>query len=202
MKTLLVSLTVLAALCLLPPADAHALDVNQPAPDFTLLDLDGQEQTLSDFRGDYVVLEWTNYECPFVKKHYNSGNMQGLQKSLTSKGVAWLSINSSAPGKQGNFSAEEVSRRMAAFGASPTAYLRDPNGDVGRLYGAQTTPHIFLIDPNGILIYQGAIDSIASFDEADIAKAVNYLEQAYLEAISGKEISVPQTKSYGCSVKY
>ena len=128
--------------------------------------------------------------------------MQTLQKSLTGQGVIWLSINSSAQGKQGNFSSEEVNRRKAAFGAAPTAYLLDPEGTVGQSYGAQTTPHIFLIDPKGRLVYQGAIDSIASFDKTDIAKATNYLLQAYQEASAGEAVSVPQTKSYGCSVKY
>ncbi len=202
MNTFKLMLVIAALVFCGSAAELWALEVEQPAPNFTLTDTKGAEHRLSDFQGKYVVLEWTNYDCPFVRKHYDSQNMQGLQKTLTADGVVWLSINSSAPGKQGHFSAEEVNQKIAEQGAAPTAYLVDSNGEVGRLYGAQTTPHMFLIDPQGTLIYQGAIDSIASADQTDIPKAENYLSSAYAEAKSGQAIATVQTKSYGCSVKY
>lgn len=175
---------------------------NSAAPNFTLVDTNGESHSLSDFKGKYVVLEWVNYDCPFVKKHYSEGNMQGLQKTLTAEGVIWLSINSSAKGKQGAFSASEVNKLIQEKGAMPTAYLLDTDGKVGKLYGAKTTPHMFIINPEGALIYQGAIDSIPSFDVADIAKADNYVLKAISEAKSGQPILNSSTQPYGCSVKY
>lgn len=174
----------------------------QPAPDFKLTDTNGAEQTLSQYKGKYVVLEWLNHDCPFVKKHYDSQNMQNLQKAYTGLGVVWLSINSSAAGKQGNYDAAAANQLTIEKGASPTAVLLDPSGEVGKLYGAQTTPHMYIIDPNGVLIYQGAIDSVASPDPADIEGATNYVLQALTESMGGKIVSTPATKSYGCSVKY
>ena len=179
-----------------------ALEVNQPAPHFTLTDSKGQAHQLADFAGKYVVLEWVNYECPFVRKQYDTKNMQALQRQLTADGVVWLSVNSSAEGKQGYFSAEEINRRIAAQEAAPTSYLMDSDGTVGRLYGAQTTPHIFLISPEGTLIYQGAIDDQPGLDHAIVGEAENYLLRAYNEARAGQPVSLPATKSYGCSVKY
>lgn len=175
---------------------------NQAAPGFTLMDSNGQKHSLSDYKGKLVVLEWFNPDCPFVKKHYNSGNMPNLQKQYTSKGVVWLSINSSAEGKQGSYTPQEFNQFVKDKGAAPTAVLLDADGKVGHLYGAQTTPHMFIIDPKGILIYQGAIDDTPSTDIADIKTAKNYVSAALDAAMSGKPVAVNTTKSYGCSIKY
>lgn len=175
---------------------------NQAAPDFTLTDTNGQKHSLLDYKGKFVVLEWFNPDCPFVKKHYNSGNMPKLQKNYTAKGVVWLSINSSAPGKQGSYTPQGFNKFMADKGGAPTAVLLDTAGKVGHLYGAQTTPGLFVIDPKGALIYQGAIDDIPSTDTADVKTAKNYVSAALDAAMNGKPVAVPATKSYGCSVKY
>lgn len=179
-----------------------AVQNNAMAPDFTLTDSNGQTHSLSDFRGKYVVLEWVNFDCPFVKKHYVPGNMQSLQKEMTGKDVVWLSINSSATGKQGSYSPSEVNQIMENSGAAPTAYLFDTDGKVGKSYGAKTTPHMFVIDPEGKVAYQGAIDSIPSFDSADIPKATNYVTAAIASLMSGEAVSDASTTPYGCSVKY
>ena len=176
--------------------------VGQPAPDFSLPDTQGQTRSLSDYKGKFVVLEWANHDCPFVRKQYDSGNMQSLQKAYTEKGVVWLTIGSSAPGKQGNFSPESWNELTQKKGASPSAVLLDPKGEVGRLYEAQTTPHMYIINPEGNLVYQGAIDSIASTDTDDVPKADNYVRSALDEAMNGKSVTNSNTKSYGCSVKY
>jgi hypothetical protein len=149
-----------------------------------------------------VVLEWVNYECPFVKKHYGSGNMQKLQKAYTGKGVVWFSINSSAAGKQGYFPTEKIDGLMRERNASPTAYLLDTDGTVGRLYGAKTTPHMFVIDTSGNLVYAGGIDDKPSTDLADIAAAKNHVQAALDETLAGKPVSVTTSPPYGCSVKY
>jgi len=176
--------------------------VGQAAPDFSLPDTQGKSHNLSDYKGKYVVLEWANHDCPFVRKHYDGGNMQALQKAYTSKGVVWLTVASSAPGKQGHYSAEDWNFLTQKKGASPSAVLLDPKGDAGRLYDAKTTPHMYIINPEGKLIYQGAIDSISSADSADVAKADNYVRMALDEAMNGKPVTNSNTKSYGCSVKY
>lgn len=192
-----------ASLLFLFPAVLRAeLTVGEKAPDFTLTDINGKTHSLSEAAGKFVVLEWTNYECPFVVKHYGSGNMQGLQKTYTEKGVAWFSINSSAEGKQGNFTPEKWKDALDQQKAVPTATLLDGDGKVGKAYGAQTTPHIFIVNPEGNLIYQGAIDSKASADPQDIAGAKNYVKAALDEALAGKPVSEASTKAYGCSVKY
>ena len=175
---------------------------NQTAPNFTLTDSNGQNHSLSDYKGKFVVLEWFNPDCPFVKKHYNSGNMQNLQKEYTAKGVIWLSVNSSAPGKQGSYTPQGFNQFEKDKGASATTVLLDTDGKVGHLYGAQTTPHLFIIDPRGTLIYQGAIDDTPSADVADVKTAKNYVSAALDEAMSGKPVAINTTKSYGCSVKY
>jgi len=185
-----------AALCF---AEAQ---IGEPAPEFRLADLRGEEQALSSQRGRFVVLEWFNPECPFVQKHYRSQNMQSLQRAYTQRDVAWWSIDSSAPGKQGHLEAAQAEAWMQGQGAGPSAVLLDPEGAVGRLYGAKTTPHLFIINPDGVLIYAGAIDSIASADRADILPATNYVRQALDEALEGQPVSVSSTKPYGCSVKY
>jgi peroxiredoxin len=174
----------------------------QQAPDFTLTDINGKSHRLSDYKGKLVVLEWFNPDCPFVKKHYDSGNMQGLQKKYTEKGVIWLSINSSAEGKEGHYSPAQTNEWTQKEKTSSTAFLLDNDGKVGKMYGAQTTPHMFVIDSKGALVYQGAIDSIKSTDPADISKSQNYVQMALDESMAGKPVSTPSTKSYGCSVKY
>lgn len=182
-------------------ADAAAV-VGQPAPAFTLTDTNGKQHSLADFKGKYVVLEWVNHECPFVKKHYGSGNMQSLQKKYVDQGVVWLSINSSAPGKQGNYPPEKWNEITTEVKAVPTAVLLDPDGTVGRAYGAKTTPHMYIIDPEGTLIYAGGIDDKPSTDPDDIPKAKNYVDLALTEALSGQPVAIASTTPYGCSVKY
>ena len=195
--------TMVLSLLLLAGITVRAdVKTNEAAPDFTLTDSHGKEHTLSDYKGKYVILEWTNYECPFVKKHYQSGNMQSLQKELISDQVVWLSINSSAEGKQGFYAPEQINEIMANADAHPTAYLIDAEGTVGQLYGAKTTPHMFLIDPQATLIYQGAIDDKPTFDPNDIPGANNYLRNALSAAMKGEPIDPQSTTSYGCSVKY
>jgi len=179
-----------------------APQVGQPAPEFTLTDSDGKSHKLSDFKGKFVVLEWLNHGCPFVVKHYGSGNMQKLQKEYTGKDVVWLSIVSSAPGKQGHTSAEEANKTKAEKGSAATAVLLDEDGTVGRLYDAKVTPELYVVDREGTLIYAGAIDSVKSTDAADIEGAKNYVKQALDEATAGKPVSEPTTTAYGCGVKY
>lgn len=193
--------------CAAPDADAAAAvaaaaKVDQPAPAFKLVDSTGKTRSLADFAGKTVVLEWTNHECPFVKKHYGSGNMQAQQRDAVADGVVWLSVNSSAPGQQGHVDGATAERVRAQARATQTAYLLDPNGTVGRTYGAKTTPHMYVIDPKGVLRYAGGIDSIPSPDTDDIAKATQYVPQALTELAAGKPVSVKVTRPYGCSVKY
>lgn len=195
-------LSVLLLMLALSQASAKTARVDQSAPDFTLTDVNGKQVSLSDFRGKYVVLEWVNYDCPFVRKHYGSGNMQKLQKEYTAKGVVWLSICSSAPGKQGFFETGELKTRMEKVDASPTDYLVDASGEVGRTYDAKTTPHMFIINPEGTLIYAGGIDDIASTDQDDIAKATNYVRTTLDAAMAGKPVTTKGSHPYGCSVKY
>lgn len=184
------------------PSLASALDSNHPAPDFQVTDISGAPQSINQYKGKIVVLEWTNPECPFVKKHYGSGNMQQLQKYAVSKNIVWLSINSSAPGKEGNMDNAQAQANVAQAGAHPTAYILDPSGKIGQLYGAKTTPHMFVIDARGVLVYQGAIDDIASTEQDDIKKAHNYVKIAIDDLLAGKPIATASTRAYGCSVKY
>lgn len=176
--------------------------IGRPAPNFTLPDLDGNPVELDSFRGQYVVLEWINYDCPFVVKHYVTGNMQALQNEYMGRGVAWLGICSSAPGTQGYFSPEEWKRLAAERDSTPTAILLDPEGTVGRKYRARTTPQMFVIDPEGALIYMGAIDDNPSRRPEDVAGAENYVRAALEAAMAGEEVEVTVTRPYGCSVKY
>ncbi|RPH54332.1 MAG: thioredoxin family protein [Acidobacteria bacterium] len=182
-------------------ADAHAA-IDQKAPEFSLAGIDGKTYSLADFKGKYVVLEWNNFECPFVKKFYGAGKMQSLQKEYTEKGVAWLTICSSAEGKQGYYEAETLKTMNADRKTSPTAYLRDVDGKVGKMYGAKTTPHIFIINPDGVLIYAGAIDDKPVPDPAAIEGANNYVSATLTSAMAGKPVEVKTTESYGCGVKY
>jgi peroxiredoxin len=199
MKKTITSFLAVAALA----AVAHAApEVGAPAPAFTLTDSNGQAHSLSDFQGKFVVLEWLNHGCPFVVKHYESGNMQNLQKEYTGKDVVWLSIVSSAPGKQGHMSPEETNAAKAEKGSAATAVLLDEDGTVGKLYDAKVTPELFVINPEGALVYAGAIDDKKSVDVADVEGAVNYVKQALDEALAGQSVSTPKTDAYGCSVKY
>lgn len=192
----------LAAVLVSPRLAVADAIVGQAAPAFTLTDTNGEQHSLADLKGKYVVLEWINHDCPFVKKHYGSGNMQKLQKKYTEKGVVWLSINSSAPGKQGNFPPEKANELTKEKNASPTAVLLDPDGTVGKEYGAKTTPHMYVIDPQGMLIYAGGIDDKPSTEASDIPTARNHVDQALTEALAGKPITVASSTPYGCSVKY
>jgi peroxiredoxin len=179
-----------------------APEVGQPAPEFTLTDSNGKSHNLSDFKGKVVVLEWLNHGCPFVQKHYDGGNMQGLQKKYTGEGVVWLSIVSSAPGKQGHMSPEDTNKTKAEKNSAATAVLLDEDGKVGRLYNAKVTPELFVINKEGVLVYAGAIDDKKSTDPADVATAKNHVAAALDETLAGKPVSVPTTTAYGCSVKY
>lgn len=196
------NLGLMAAGFTLSAAAWAAPSVGAAAPAFTAVDSNGKTVSLADYKGRHVVLEWTNDGCPFVKKHYGSGNMQGLQKEFTAKNVVWLSVISSAPGEQGYVDGAAANQLSSSRGAAPTAVLLDPKGDLGRLYGAKTTPHLFAIDPSGKLEYAGGIDSVASADAGDIPSALPYLKVALTEALAGKPITTPVTKPYGCSVKY
>jgi peroxiredoxin len=201
MKTLRKSgLTFCAAVVLV--ATALAVKVGDPAPGFTAVDSNGKQQKLSDYNGKYVVLEWHNQGCPYTKKHYDSGNMQRLQKEWTGKGVIWLTVISSAPGKQGFVTHEQENEYVKKMNAVPTAVLMDPAGTLGRLYDAKTTPQMFIIDPKGTLVYQGAIDDKPTSDAADIPRSKNYVNVALTEIMAGKPVSEPATRPYGCSVKY
>ena len=179
-----------------------SVNVGQPAPDFTGVDSNGNQHTLSLYHGKTVVLEWTNHDCPYVKKHYNSGNMQQPQKQATTDGVVWLSIISSRPGKQGHVSGGKANDLTRSRNAAPTAVILDETSAIGRLYGAKTTPHMYIIDKTGQLVYMGGIDSIPSSDEADIAGAKNYVRAALDAMTAGKTIEDSITRPYGCSVKY
>jgi len=192
----------LSAAVLVATTAAAAPSVGEPAPSFSTTDSRGKTVALGDFAGKYVVLEWTNDGCPFVQKHYSSGNMQALQKDATDDGAVWLSVISSAPGKQGHVDGAGADALTRSRDAHPTHVLLDESGDVGRLYGAKTTPHMFIVDPKGTLIYAGGIDSIPSADPADIPKAKPYVKLALAEAMAGKPVSEAVTKPYGCSVKY
>jgi len=198
MKTILSSLAIIA----LTAASYAAPEVGSKAPDFSVKDTNGNTETLSQYKGKYVVLEWTNPDCPFVHKQYDHGNMQKLQKEYTAKGVVWLSVNSSAAGNNGSYTPAEWNKILKDRNAAPTAVLLDQGGTMGKEYAAKTTPHMFIINPDGKLIYQGGIDSIKSADPADIPKATNYVQTALDEAMAGKPVSNPVTQPYGCGVKY
>jgi len=201
MKKRLISTFIISILAL-GLSQLQAVEVGEDAPEFTLTGIDGQSHSLSDFEGKYVVLEWLNHNCPFVKKHYNSGNMQALQKEYTDEGVVWLSINSTNPDHRDYVTADEEAQLASNHHSKATAILHDPDGVVGHAYNAQTTPHIFIIDPDGKLVYQGAIDSIRSANPADIPTATNYVKAAFKALMKGKGVEMSSTKAYGCGVKY
>lgn len=182
-------------------AQAQA-QVDQPAPAFSATSADGKTITLDSLKGKTVVLEWTNHDCPYVKKHYGSGNIPALQKDATAKGVVWLQVISSAPGQQGNVDGPTAIKLNQDRGAAPTNTLLDPGGQLGKAYGAQTSPHLFIINPQGVLVYKGGIDSIATAKVDDIAKADPYVKTALGELAAGKKITHASTRPYGCSIKY
>src|SRR5712675_296556 len=188
-------LRVCALLALM--ASAFAVKVGDPAPGFTAVDSNGKQQRLSDYKGKYVVLEWHNQGCPYTKKHYESGNMQRLQKEWTAKGVVWLTVISSAQGMQGFVTPSQENDYVKSMKAAPTAVLMDPGGSLGHLYSAKTTPHMFIVDPSGTLIYNGAIDDHPTSDASDIPASRNYVSAALQEALAGKQISEPATRPYG-----
>ena len=193
---------LLAGALLLPMFSHAAFKTGSSAPEFTLTDSQGKTHNLSDYKGKYVVLEWTRHSCPFVVKFYEDGHMQRQQKAMTDAGVVWLQIASSAEGKPGYLSTEAAEEMRKKQKAQSTAFLIDADGTVGRSYDARTTPHMFLINPEGTLIYQGAIDSIKSAKASDIAKATNYVDAAYKSAIAGEPIESDTPVPYGCGVKY
>jgi peroxiredoxin len=197
----IISFFAIGLLALASPLIA-APEIGESAPDFTLTDTNGKSHSLGDFRGKYVVLEWVNHGCPFVKKFYEPGKMQALQKRFTDDGVVWLSINSSREGQQGNMSAEDWNRAAKEKNKAATAILLDGDFAVARAYGARVTPHMFVIDPEGKLIYNGAIDSIRSANSADIEKAENYVVQVLEARRNGQSIDRPVTQPYGCAIRF
>lgn len=202
MKNILTFFLALAAVVIPALVHAEVAVVGKPAPDFTGTDASGAKQTLSQYAGKYVVLEWFNPGCPFVKKHYGTKNMQGLQKKLTDDGVVWLTIDSSAEGHQGYLDAGAATALYKEEGMHSTALILDPSGKIGHLYDAKTTPHMFLVGPDGKLLYAGAIDDQASADSDDVKIAKNFITAAYDEAKRGVPITTSATESYGCGVKY
>lgn len=201
MRTLRHPIIYLSALFLLATF-ALAARVGDAAPDFTASDSNGKTHHLADYKGKYVVLEWHNQGCPYTKKHYESGNMQRLQKEWTGKGVVWFTVISSAPGTQGYVTASQENDYVKRMNAVPSAVLLDPEGTLGHLYAARTTPHMYIIDPKGTLVYNGAIDDHPTADASDIPASRNYVSAALQEALSGKPVADAATRPYGCSVKY
>jgi len=183
-------------------AQTNQAEVGEPAPNFTLKAADGDTHSLSDFEGQYVVLEWLNFGCPFVGKHYGSGNMQRLQDTYTDEGVVWLSIVSSAPGKQGYYPPDEMVEQKKKHDGDMTAILMDPDGEVGKTYGATVTPHMYVVSPKGELLYRGGIDDKPTTDEADIEGATNYVRMALDAAMNGEEVRPKRAEPYGCTIKY
>ncbi|MFZ0821730.1 MAG: redoxin domain-containing protein [Candidatus Acidiferrales bacterium] len=202
MKRSVFSLIAIAGALLIAPIIMSAIKIGEPAPDFSATASNGKTYKLAEFRGKYVVLEWHNNGCPYTRKHYESGNMQRLQREWTGKGVAWFTVISSAPGTQGYMTADQENAYLAKMGATPTAALLDPNGDLGHLYDAKTTPHMIIINPQGVVIYDGAIDDHVSSDASDIPNSKNYVSAALTEAFAGRPVSEPATRPYGCTVKY
>lgn len=194
LATLLISTAVAAA---------HAVSIGQPAPDFALTDVNGKAVKLSDFKGKHVVLEWTNPGCPFVQKHYNSNNMQSLQKDATSKGVVWLSVNSTNKSATDYLEPTKLNAKMNGEWKGASSYLlMDETGKAGMAYEAKTTPHMYVIDPNGKLVYAGGIDDKRSANPADVKTAKNFVRAALDETLAGKPITVATSTPYGCSIKY
>jgi peroxiredoxin len=201
-RKLIILIAAAAFAVALALSTAWAARVGERAPDFTATDSNGKVHKLSEYAGKFVVLEWHNRGCPYTAKHYDSGNMQRLQHEWTARGVVWLTVISSAPGKQGYITAADENAFLKQANAAPTAVLLDPTGALGHLYEAKTTPQMFIINPQGTLIYNGAIDDRATTDASDINRAKNYVSLALGEALAGKPVSMASTRPYGCSVKY
>jgi peroxiredoxin len=195
------NLIAAAVIAIAMPAFATAT-VGEKAPAFTATDSTGKSVSLADFKGKPVVIEWTNPDCPFVQKYYSGGDMQKLQADARKQGAVWLSINSAAPGKQGHMSGADATAKMRAQGFQSTAYLLDASGDIGRAYGAKTTPHMFVIAPDGTVAYAGGIDNVPTANPADIAKAQPLVKLALADVAAGKPVATPTSRPYGCSVKY
>jgi peroxiredoxin len=198
-KLILTAITTLAAGALYA---ADVPPVGSAAPEFSAPDANGKTQSLAEYKGKYVVLEWFNPECPFVKKHYGGGNMQKLQDEYTGKGVVWLTVDSNAPGSEGNITAEQAKKIMNSWKTKQTALLLDPESKIAKLYGAKNTPNMVIINPDGKIVYEGAIDSKASPNPADIPSSINYVKTALDEVLGGKAVSNAQTKPYGCHITY
>lgn len=181
---------------------ANAAEIGKPAPEFAAKDITGKEQSIAQYKGKIVVLEWTNPECPFVKKHYETKNMQELQEYAASKDVQWLTVNSSAPGKQGNLDAAAAAAQVKEVGNNGSAYIIDADGKIGKAYGAKATPHLYVIDAEGKLAYQGAIDDKPTHEKEDVKTAKNYIRAAIDSLLAGKPVETADTKAYGCGVKY
>ena len=201
MLTAFAAFTAFSGIAAVAP-EAAAQVVGRSGPNFTLPDANGRSVSLSGFRGRTVVLEWNNPECAFVRKHYGSGNMQRTQAAAARDGVVWLSINSGAPGNQGHMNGAEARAFLANSGARPAHYLLDPSGNVGRAYGARTTPHMYIINGAGTLVYAGGIDDRPTANPADIDGARNHVLAALSEVRAGRAVSVPSSRPYGCAVKY
>lgn len=196
------SILLFVTLCLMVSSAVGAPKSGHPAPDFTGTTSNGETLSLGELEGKYVVLEWLNHGCPFVVKHYESGNMQRLQEKMTAEGVVWLSVVSSAEGKQGYQSPESTNEKAKAVGSKASHIVIDASGAIGRAYAARTTPHMYVIDPSGVLIYQGAIDSISSVRQSDIGKAENYVWRAWKAHQAGDPVDPHTTAAYGCAIKY
>ena len=197
-----VMLAVLVFIGATQQSSSDDAEIGEPAPVFTLPGTDGESYDLESLQGEFVVLEWLNFGCPYVERHYRTGNMPALQKEFTEKGVKWLSIVSSAPGTQGYYESDEMNEQNEMMGGMQSAILLDPEGDVGKMYGAITTPHMYIIDKEGVLIYKGGIDDQprASYEKTKLAN--NYVRAALEEAMNGDKVSVTTSRPYGCSVKY
>jgi peroxiredoxin len=202
MKRSIVHVLVFTLLILAPQFVISAVKVGQPAPDFTGTASNGKSYHLADYRGKFVVLEWHNNGCPYTQKHYKSGNMQNLQKQWTAQGVVWFTVISSAPGKQGFVNANEENKYLETMGAAPTAALLDPTGVIGHLYDAKTTPQMIVINPQGVMVYDGAIDNRPTENLKDIPGATNYVNLALGQSLAGRSVETAATRPYGCSVKY
>ncbi len=199
MKSLL--LLTLSLLSLSTAAFA-APEIGKAAPEFMAIDTNGKHVMLSELKGKTVVLEWTNPDCPFVHKHYDGGNMQALQAEVTKDGIVWIAIDSSAKGKEGNYSAEELNKIYADKKSVQTHLIIDESGEIGKLYDAKTTPHMFVVDKDGVLVYQGAIDDKSGFDPDENKTAKNYIRATLADLKAGKHVEVSSTKPYGCGIKY
>jgi len=199
------TLAVIASLCLSAMAWGQAASevaIGQPAPEFSALDENDERRRLSDFRGSHVILEWTNSACPFVRKHYISENMQSLQNDARSRGVVWLTVSSTPPSHRGYMDGGGAKRFRNRFGTEPTHFLLDPDGRMGRQYDVEVTPEVFIIDPQGILVYMGGMDDKPTTGVADVDQAIDYVGEAMDDTLAGRPVSRPITRAYGCPIEY